>query len=362
MSRILVAEDPLETLMWLKEFLEERGHDVVLAVSGSQALEMAHQTAMDLILVGAGLRNPDAYALCRQIKGDLALAAVPVVFLGCLDGAEAFCAGASDQLAEVCPGPELAARLEQRLEQGRLVASLAEARAELDACRRAKMTFASSLVHDIRSPMTTVSLALDLYETAGAIPEDVVGYCRRGLHGLNAMLLDMMVFACGEAESISERVPMEAAPLLQNLQKNLSARAQQARNVLELSLGSRLPRLLGDPEKLERIFWEMMDLALVRTPVGGRVRGRAERREAEAGEPDHPWLRLEVWVGGQGLSPEELTQAFDPFCHVAGIKNSMGNRFGLAVAKRLAHAHGGRLFAEERFGMGVVLVVELPCE
>lgn len=78
-ARILLIEDNEQNRYMLTFLLEQHGHEVVCAVSGSLGLELAARVRPDLILLDIQLPGMDGYAVARALKGDPALKSIPVV-------------------------------------------------------------------------------------------------------------------------------------------------------------------------------------------------------------------------------------------------------------------------------------------
>jgi CheY-like chemotaxis protein len=81
---VLVAEDEADIRFMTCFTLRYGGFEVVEAVDGAQALELAQQTAPDLILLDAKMPRLDGYETCRQLKALPAVRHIPVVFVSAL--------------------------------------------------------------------------------------------------------------------------------------------------------------------------------------------------------------------------------------------------------------------------------------
>jgi CheY-like chemotaxis protein len=79
MSRILIAEDNAVNRELLHELLETRGHMVLEACDGQEALDVLERTQPDLLLLDIGMPVLDGYAVIRKIRENPRLAALPVV-------------------------------------------------------------------------------------------------------------------------------------------------------------------------------------------------------------------------------------------------------------------------------------------
>ncbi len=97
---VMVVEDSPDTLRLLDEMLREEGYRVLTFPDGKTALEAAADSPPDLVLLDARMPGLDAFEVCRRIKADPRLSAIPVIFFGICDDREerrrAFAVGAAD--------------------------------------------------------------------------------------------------------------------------------------------------------------------------------------------------------------------------------------------------------------------------
>ena len=106
-----------------------------------------------------------------------------------------------------------------------------------------------------------------------------------------------------------------------------------------------------DRHRLLQVLSNLLGNAIKFTPVGGTVRLDVVQRAAE--------VVASVSDTGPGISPEELPHVFDRFWH-AGRRRGGGAGLGLAIAKGLVEAHGGRIWVESLPGRGTTFSFSLP--
>ena len=115
----------------------------------------------------------------------------------------------------------------------------------------------------------------------------------------------------------------------------------------------------GDPVRLSQILLNLLVNAANYTPEGGEIRVMTERIDrGEAGE-----VLIRVRDNGQGMAPERIEALFGLFSQGERPSDAAtgGLGLGLAIARRLAELHGGRLEAvSEGVGRGTELRVYLP--
>lgn len=108
----------------------------------------------------------------------------------------------------------------------------------------------------------------------------------------------------------------------------------------------------GDPLKLLWVIATLVGNAVRHTPEMGAVALTAEKEDEQ--------IRISVWDSGPGIPAQTLELVFGTLREVRGDLQSLGIGVGLAIAREIVEAHGGRLFAEKLEGGGrVTLTVPL---
>jgi len=115
MATILVIDDDELVSRTLQRALKLYGHQVMVANSGAEGLQIARRHRPDLFVLDIMMPGADGYQVCRQIRGDPLLTELPVLFLTAKakdeDKIEGFRAGADDYLSKPFNMEELQLRL-----------------------------------------------------------------------------------------------------------------------------------------------------------------------------------------------------------------------------------------------------------
>lgn len=85
MEKILIADDEDDIRLIIKFALEDKGYKVLTASDGLEALEIAKNEKVDLIILDAAMPRMDGYEACKRLKKDPATNAIPIVFLTAID-------------------------------------------------------------------------------------------------------------------------------------------------------------------------------------------------------------------------------------------------------------------------------------
>ncbi len=137
-----------------------------------------------------------------------------------------------------------------------------------------------------------------------------------------------------------------------------------------------LPRVSFDYCKLQQIVSNLLDNALKFTPSGGSVwltaephfwerRSRQEQNisadRRKPGQPANNAIRVNVSDTGSGVAPEYQQEIFDDFFSLSpSRREGAGVGLGLAIARRLIQAHGGKIWVESELGSGSTFSFALP--
>ncbi len=135
-AHILVVDDTPSNLRVLFRTLEAAGYEVTVADSGKMALEQVVRLRPDLILLDVMLPGVNGFEVCRRLKQDKTMAAIPILFLTARDAAadvvEGFRAGGIDYMVKPFRMQEVLARVRSQLERVRLMGEVVSKNAELE--------------------------------------------------------------------------------------------------------------------------------------------------------------------------------------------------------------------------------------
>jgi PAS domain S-box-containing protein len=235
---------------------------------------------------------------------------------------------------------------------------LADALERLQQLDRVKASFAAMLAHDLRSPLGTVSIALDLLsrqlDVRGQgdllpIAESATISCG----GLLTLVDEMLYIFRTDSEEIAlDRVPLDVVAIVRETLASLVAQASRAGVRFGADLPDDVPLVAADAVGLRRVLTNLVANAIKFTPEGGEVRVAVRGREDGA-------VEIRVSDTGEGISPEALPHVFDPYWQAPSKRSRLGMGLGLAIVKRIVEAHGGHVSAESTPGAGSTFTVVL---
>ncbi|MGH7026563.1 hybrid sensor histidine kinase/response regulator [Brevundimonas sp.] len=255
----------------------------------------------------------------------------------------------------------LEARAEQRARDLQTALAVAEAQAaQVEAAHRAKTDFLASMSHELRTPLNAVIGFSDLMRMNEAQEplthrqHQAVEQIRTAGARLLTLVDEVLNLADIEGGRLATAVE-RVDPLLVARQVCESLRPMAKAARVELREPPRVSGLaaLADREGLRQVLTALIANAVKYNRRGGAV--LIEARQSVEG------VSLSVLDTGPGLPPERMGDLFEPFNRLGREASDVpGAGVGLAVARRLIQAMGGRLEAESREGEGAVFTVHLP--
>ena len=215
--------------------------------------------------------------------------------------------------------------------------------------RRELVAWAS---HDLRTPLANMQAMLEAVEDGLAEPDEYVPALRDQVRALSALTDDLFELARIDSGALTlELRDAELSGLVRSCLKGVEAEARSRHVTLEARVGDAVTARCA-PEKVERVLLNLLANALRHTPSDGSV--------AVLVEEDLDGVRVSVEDTGAGLSPESMRRMFERFWRGDPARSARGAGLGLAIARGLVEAHGGRIWAENRPGGGARVSFTLP--
>lgn len=203
--------------------------------------------------------------------------------------------------------------------------------------------------HELRSPLARLRVALALAERAGAVErEKLWGRLTQECDRLEALIGEILALARLDADpGAAQRV--ELRPLLDGLITDAALAAPEQRVAIHVDEGENA--LQGWPDMLTRALDNLLRNAMRFNPAGNTIDVSVTRQADQ--------LRIAVRDHGPGAPLEILGRLGEPFFR-APHQQISGHGLGLAIARRAAERHGGRLLLANHPQGGFIATLELP--
>ena len=221
---------------------------------------------------------------------------------------------------------------------------------ELEEARRlaALGQFAAAIAHDIRTPLQSVTMNVQILRRKANLPADDMEYFDIALEELARLERSV-------SEILDYAKPVRIAAAALDVRELVDEAARGLAAVIEgkgLSLSCQhdgaLPPVVVDPQRLRQVLTNLVDNAASASPPGGAV---VLRTRADADR-----VVIDVEDRGRGISADDLARIFEPFF----TTRHDGTGLGLAICQKLVRAHGGELRVRSTLGHGATFSVVLP--
>ncbi|WP_158265937.1 CHASE domain-containing protein [Chroococcidiopsis sp. CCALA 051] len=254
---------------------------------------------------------------------------------------------------------DITERKQAEVERERLLQREKVAREEAETANRIKDEFLATLSHELRTPLNAMLGWTQLLrnrkfnEETTARALETIDRNTKSLAQLIEDILDMSRIVTGklhlEIRTI-DIVPVIVAAI-ETVLPAATAKNIQIESKLDSSIGS----VMGDANRLQQVFWNLLANAVKFTPRDGRIEVRLFQFNSQ--------VQVQVADNGQGISPEFLPHVFDRFLQADSTttREYGGLGLGLSIVRQLVELHGGTVGAESAgLGKGATFTVALP--
>jgi signal transduction histidine kinase len=224
-----------------------------------------------------------------------------------------------------------------------MVEQLSEEERRRDAADSARRNLVAAVSHDLRTPLAALRLMVEAIEDDLVDEDTLRSYLRRmrtHVDALGSMVDDLFELSRLEAGDLQWSIGrVELGELVGEAVAAMQVEAE-AKGVLVAAEPPPQPlQAQADPEKLQRVLFNLIRNAIRHTPADGSVTVRAE--------PAGNWVEIEVADTGEGIPAGQRDQVFDPFVRGEEARSQGGAGLGLAISRAIIEAHQGRIWLDD---------------
>ena len=224
----------------------------------------------------------------------------------------------------------------------------------LQAMRR---DFVSNISHELRTPLASIkALAETLMGGAVNKPEvatDFLGKLNTEVDKVTQIVAELSELSSIESgEATLEKKPFDMAQTIDATIKRLNTQADRAKVRITANKHPGLPQALGDSEKIEQVLINLLHNSIKFTPPDGSIKISARK--------SGKYVEVTVADTGKGIPTDDLPRIFERFYKVDRARSSGGTGLGLAVAKHIVEAHGGKIWAVSTEDQGSTFHFTIP--
>jgi PAS domain S-box-containing protein len=267
-----------------------------------------------------------------------------------------------NEAGQIVGASKIARDISERRRAERAAARAEQERAtllvEAQAANRAKDEFLSILSHELRTPLNAIlgwSEVLRLRQTDAVLMARGLEAISRNVKAQTRLIDDLLdVSRIGAGKMRLDVRAVELAPIvtatIDSIRPAIEAKGLHLSPVLDPSA-----MVLGDPDRLQQVVWNLVSNAVKFTPKHGRIQVTVARINSQ--------VEITVSDSGKGIDPAYLPRVFERFSQEdsSARRQFSGLGLGLTIAHQLVELHGGTIEARsEGQGKGATFVVKLP--
>lgn len=207
---------------------------------------------------------------------------------------------------------------------------------------------AAMIVHEVRSPLTTVLMGLQSFQNLELSERSKIrlNLALEEAERLQKLLNEILLFA---RQQVADLQPMEVAPFVQELAATVQSMPLAMNRLIHVIPSPEPLHILGDRDKLKQVFINLLCNACEAVPTGETITWQFH-------SPNASQVALQVHNGGTPIPEELLPKLTQPFF----TTKTTGNGLGLAITQRIVEAHQGELRIQSSERSGTVVTVILP--
>lgn len=379
---ILLVDDREENLISLESLLEtkEESTRYLFARSGEEALKIALQEELALILLDVQMPGMNGYEVAQYLRNTSKTRDVPIIFVTAIDGetsrmVEGFEAGAVDflfkplhpvitrakvaafvrfylQKKELQKANELTLKLNRELEE-----RVKERTKKLTKINNDLDNFIYTASHDLKAPIANIEGLMQLLYTRFSedpVPEEKVlplmDMINESISRFKSTLKDLTEIAKIDNEEVSDESRVNLAEMLQEVKLTVSDLIQQYDAIIEEDF-SRFPNLRFSRKNLRSILYNLVSNAIKYSSPERKPHIRV------CSAPVDGHILLTVQDNGLGIRKDARDKVFGMFKRLHSHVDGTG--VGMAIVKRIIENSGGRIELESELGKGSMFKVYL---
>ncbi len=223
---------------------------------------------------------------------------------------------------------------------------------------RARDDMIGIVSHDLRNPVNAVKMLTGVMldrERHESLPSEIGDYAaiiRQAAEQMDSLIRDLLDVSRVEAGRLQVATKSEnTEEMLSDALRTLAPLAHEKSMRLRLTAPDEIPAVMADRERFSQALSNIVGNAVKFSPAGSEIRVRVTLQDND--------VVFSVTDTGRGMTPQQLTHAFDRFWQ-SSRTDRQGAGLGLAIAKGIIEAHGGRIWAESIPGEGSTFCFTLP--
>lgn len=360
-KNVLTVDDSRTIRIFVKALLQSQGAKVTEASGGQQAIELCQTNKYDLILLDLVMPNVDGLQVLRELRqNNQETTVVMLTGSGNIKSAiKAVQEGADGYIEKQdisldSDYTEFVYGLEQAME--RRAGLIAQQQLE-----QIKGDFYAMVTHDLRSPTSTIHLALQMLQEQDMVgplnqeQEKIIEVITKATNTLNGLINDYLDFAKIDAGYLRlEWRTSNLPPILQSSVHLAQMQAKAKSQTLILDCPDKLHAVV-DARRIKQVFDNLISNAIKYTPRRGKIKVQLSQQQRQ--------VIFKVQDTGYGIPAKQLPSLFAKYHRLPGeaTRGIRGSGLGLLIVKEIVEAHHGSVKAESAGkGKGSTFTATIP--
>ena len=319
--------------------LRSFGYEVRIIPEQYQILSLMHSGKIDILIVDPVSTGDSSFTLCTLIRNEYNIFDMPILMITNYHDdylmKKGFGAGVNDFLTRPFDSSELSARIESLVK----LKNVARNNQDLAKSEKEKNTFLYFLTHNINTPLTLLLNRIQEVSKLNnsMVDRDIVEDLQAASREMNDIVQNVLIsFRLSDGRQTIRFSTLDIKSLVVSVKADLSGKASEKKQKLDLEVEAELPEIEGDYSALKGIIYNLIDNGIKFTPEGGSILVRVFMDND---------LKVEVSDTGPGISSDEQQYLFERFQRLSSRPTSgeSSTGLGLYVAYELARMHGGDL-------------------
>ncbi|MBP6511169.1 MAG: hybrid sensor histidine kinase/response regulator [Bacteroidia bacterium] len=363
--KILIVDDRPENLYSLECILAQDDREIFQANSGEEALKIAFQEDLSLILLDVQMPDMDGFEVANILKSTKRTRKTPIVFVTAISKEKKYMLkgleeGAIDYLFKPLDTDITCAKVNMLLQLYAQQIEIEHKNVELNKLNEEKNYFLGMASHDLRNPLGNIITFANFIEDEAAISlsEEHKNYLKiiintsRGMMELLDNLLDISRIESGEMMGIKS--DFNVKDFIISCVNQTKNSADKKNIQLGFSIGDSVKSIHGNQVQLSQVLINLISNAIKFSHAKTSVEVTADILDGQ--------VVIKVTDQGQGIPESEQSKVFDAFTKTS-VRSTAGEGstgLGLNIAKKLIESHGGKIWLTSKKGKGSTFAFSIP--
>jgi signal transduction histidine kinase len=365
--KILIVDDRPENLYSLESMLTEDDRIILKANSGEEALKIAFNEDLSLIMLDVQMPEMDGFEVAHMLKSTKRTKKTPIIFVTAISKEKKYMLqgleeGAMDYLFKPLDTNVTRAKVDTLLKFYAQQKELELKNIELAKLNEEKNYFLGVASHDLRNPLgNIITLASFVKNNSNANLDeenknyiDVIISTGRQMLDLLHSLLDVTKIESGTM-NLQLKNMLISDVILQSINENKIS-ADRKGISLEFSISDNIPISTFDPLQIQQVLNNLISNAIKYSHNNTNIEINTALQNSK--------IIVTVKDQGQGIPKHEQSGVFVPFnkTSVKGTNGEKSTGLGLTIAKKVIESHGGEIWLRSEVGTGTSFCFSLPLQ